>query len=178
MSHVFVSYARADRQRVLGYVKHLRSAGFVVRWDDDLSGQDYDEQLKQWISEAGAAIIFWSMTSITRSAVRSELNYVDVKKVINVRIDPIDPQSVPLKANTRNLIDLSCPDEAGRTEGLLKLVAYCGELAARITPRESPAPAEGKVPPSQQAPQIGSISVGTNPGVIAGTIIGPVRTGR
>jgi hypothetical protein len=184
MSHIFVSYARADRERVRTYVARLESAGFVVRWDENLRAQEFDDQLKEWIRDAGAVVIFWSMTSIGRNAVRAELNYVDIAKVINVRIDPIDSLSLPLKANTRNVIDLSCPGEAEICNGILKLVADCAELTGHSPPPQEDSeppddnvPLDGRGSAPGQASHIGSIKIRDNSG-IAGVVIGPVRIGK
>jgi hypothetical protein len=179
VSHVFVSYARVDQVRVERYVDKLKASGFAIRWDKDLRGQPFDAQIKQWIEEAGAVVAFWSSTAIRRDFVLGELNYANVRKVVNVRIDPIALDSIPLKLNTLDVIDLSTADITWQSDGLLKLVARCAELLGIQVPRQ-PGPvvqknSEGEAMP----PQAGnSYSVGINYGVVANTINGSVKTGR
>jgi hypothetical protein len=176
---VFVSYARVDQVRVERYVDKLKASGFAVRWDKDLRGQPFDVQIKQWIEEASAVVAFWSSTAIRRDFVLGELNYADVRKIVNVRIDPIALDSIPLRLNTLDVIDLSTADITWQSDGLLKLVARCAELLGIQAPRP-PGPAEQKNNADEaMPPQAGnSYSVGTNYGVVANTINGSVKTGR
>jgi len=180
VSHVFVSYAHADRERVRRYVERLKSSGFIVRWDDDLRGQPFDKQLKQWIEEADAIVIFWSLTSIKRNFVQSELHHANISKVISVRIDPIDPKSIPLESNILNIIDLSTSGESGISDGILKLVARCAELIKENCappPQDAETNSEDRAREPPQPAGSPLISVGANVGVVAHTIVGPVRTG-
>lgn len=176
MSHVFVSYARADYARVARYVERLRSSGFLVRWDEDLRGQAIDAQLKQWIDEASAIVVFWSFAATSRNFVLAEVNHADISRVVNVQIDPIDLKSIPLKANTRNVIDLSASNSLQDSDGLLKLIARCAELSGI-----APAPGHrdrqdnsDAAAPVRSAP---SFVVGVNNGIVADTISGPITFG-
>lgn len=181
MSHVFVSYARADREKVGRYVERLEAEGFVVRWDKNLKGQRFNAQLKQWIEEAAAFVIFWSSASIQSDFVEAELNYADIEKVVSVSVDPIDARSIPLKANTLDIIDLSVDGTDRNEEGISKLVARCGELMGRTArPRDVEGdPSERASVDLSESPRPTSITVNENKGgVVAGNITGPVKIDR
>jgi hypothetical protein len=177
MSHVFVSYARADQARVRSFVEQLESSGFMVRWDQDLRGHAFDQRLKQWIDEASAIVVFWSSNSIGSNYVGAELNYANINKVISVRIDPIDPRSIPLKANTLDIIDLATPDHAGTSAGILKLAARCAELSQGGPPQATMDAGRASSHEVNRSQPTTSISVQNNKGVVAHTIHGPIRIG-
>lgn len=189
MSDVFVSYARVDQARVRRYVDRLRASGFSVKWDEDLRGQPFDSQIKRWIEKASVVVAFWSSTSVRREFVLGELNHADIQKIINVRIDPIASDLIPLRLNCLDIIDLSTSDVASDSDGVLKLIARCAEICG-VEASQTSEPPEPKAGVSEAVRQQAgvSISVGTNNGtvaneihnhgVIANTIHGSLKTGR
>jgi hypothetical protein len=158
------------------YVERLEASGLAVKWDRNLHGQAFDAQLKQWIDEASAIVVFWSSTSTTRAFVQGEVNYSNIAKIVNVRIDPIDVRSIPLQMNTLDVIDLSTSDSLQDSEGLLKLIARCAELCGIALGRPSAhIDRNSGVEATASRQAEASIVVTTNDGgVVAGTINGPV----
>lgn len=72
-SYVFVSYAREDAEVVAFLVRALEERGISFRSDRDIAvGEAWQEQLKQWLNDAGAVLVVWSPHSLTSANVISE----------------------------------------------------------------------------------------------------------
>ena len=71
--HVFVSYARADRERVAPIVAALEARGRSVWWDHHLAGgAAFAKEIEAALRSAAAVIVVWSPTSIHSDWVRDE----------------------------------------------------------------------------------------------------------
>jgi adenylate cyclase len=73
MADIFVSYARADRERVTPLVKALESEGWSVWWDPEIApGQEFDRLIAEELRRARAAVVVWTPTSVNSRWVRGE----------------------------------------------------------------------------------------------------------
>ena len=63
---IFLSYANADRERVVSLVAALESEGMDVWWDQEIPrGQNFNRVIEAALRQAKCAIVVWSATSIT-----------------------------------------------------------------------------------------------------------------
>jgi adenylate cyclase len=73
MADVFISYARADRERAAPLVAALEAEGWSVWWDPEISpGQEFDSLIAQELERARAVIVVWTPTSVASRWVRGE----------------------------------------------------------------------------------------------------------
>jgi hypothetical protein len=93
MSDVFVSYKRADRDRVEPICECLRQAGLSVWWDTELEGGEaWRERIEAELREARCVLVVWSQISVAASFVRDEAAYGAEREVLlPVRIDRVRP---------------------------------------------------------------------------------------
>jgi len=75
MSHIFISYARKDKEFAKDLAQALENRGFSVWWDWDLiGGTNYRERIREAINEAQKAIVLWSQNSVASGFVIDEAN--------------------------------------------------------------------------------------------------------
>jgi len=73
MSDIFVSYARADFERVKLLAEILARRGWSVWWDQAiLAGKPFDEIIEKALSKAYCAIVLWTRASVQSQWVRAE----------------------------------------------------------------------------------------------------------
>ncbi len=100
MADVFVSYARADRDRVAPLVAAIVAKGWSVWWDPDITpGQEFDDQIDAEIDAAKAVMVVWTPTSVTSRWVRGEAREAaDRGILVPVRFDnarlPMDVRAI------------------------------------------------------------------------------------
>src|SRR5579862_8770872 len=105
MADVFVSYARADRDRVVPLVKALESEGWSVWWDPEISpGQEFDRLIAEELRRARAAVVVWTPTSVNSRWVRGEAREAADRGVLTpVRFENAD---LPLDLRAIHTTDL------------------------------------------------------------------------
>lgn len=106
MSHIFISYASDDRERVLPLVEALEDDGFTVWWDRAINpGPSFDREIERAVDSADCMIVLWSSRSIESEWVRSEVEEGVRKNIlIPAMIEPVMP---PLAYRRRQAADLS-----------------------------------------------------------------------
>src|SRR5579863_1304026 len=73
MADLFVSYARADRERVTPLVAALEAEGWSVWWDPEIApGQEFDRLINDELESARAVVVAWTPTSVVSRWVRGE----------------------------------------------------------------------------------------------------------
>ncbi len=73
MSHIFLSYSRADRPIAQVIAEALEAEGFSVWWDKVLrAGQTYDEVTENMLRDSAVVVVLWSQTSVKSKWVRAE----------------------------------------------------------------------------------------------------------
>jgi hypothetical protein len=73
MADIFISYARADRDKVRPIAKALEDKGWSVWWDARIrSGEAFDRVIEKALAEARCVIVVWSANSVESDWVRAE----------------------------------------------------------------------------------------------------------
>ncbi|MGH8290076.1 MAG: TIR domain-containing protein [Steroidobacteraceae bacterium] len=100
MADVFVSYARADKARVVPLVAAIEAKGWSVWWDPEISpGQEFDDQIDSELVAAKAVLVVWTPTSVISRWVRGEAREAAERGIlVPVRFDqarlPIDVRAI------------------------------------------------------------------------------------
>lgn len=150
---IFVSYARADRERVLPMIGALEAPDCRVFWDHDIPpGWTWDEYIGAQLEEATVVLVVWSKESISSEFVRTEASRARRRRaLVPVRIDDIDPPVEFERVHAADLIDWTRAPQAVLPEALRLEVAR--RLAAAGRPAEPPAIVRDSsvVPPQKSA---------------------------
>ena len=93
MSSIFISYKKADKDRVTRIVEGLRAEGLDPWWDQDIgAGHSWDETIKARMEGARCIVAVWSSLSVTAPWVKEEAGHGKARGIlVPVRIDDIDP---------------------------------------------------------------------------------------
>lgn len=90
MADIFVSYAHEDRDWVALFTERLHAiGGWDIWWDRTiLPGEEFEEVIQRELSEAGRAIVVWSVHSVDSRWVRAEAGDAAHRQVlVPIRID-------------------------------------------------------------------------------------------
>lgn len=102
---VFLSYSRADQERVRVLVEALERAGLQVWWDDQIEGgAAYAKAIETALQASDAVIVAWSAHSVGSDWVLDESAHGrDMKKLVPLSLDGTEPplgfrqyQAIPL----------------------------------------------------------------------------------
>ena len=128
MSHVFISYARADEPLAGMVADYLREDGFEVWRDDELPAhRAYAEVIEERIQGAKAVIVLWSAEAAKSQWVRAEADTArTAHKLIQAGLDGTPP---PMPFNQIQCADLKAWDGQRTAPGWRKLLASVSELA-------------------------------------------------
>jgi formylglycine-generating enzyme required for sulfatase activity len=93
MADIFISYSRADRDRVEPLAAALQAEGWSIWWDTRLrAGEQWDDVIEREIKAARCVLVVWSATSVTRQWVKEEARFGLSRGIlVPVRIDAVDP---------------------------------------------------------------------------------------
>lgn len=137
MADIFISYARADRDRIEKLAAALEAEGYSVWWDRNIvGGDDFAADIERELDAAKAVIVGWSDAGSKSKWVKDEASIgADAGKMIAVSLDGADP---PIGYRQYHCIDLK--NWKGSTEeGAFVDVARAAE--ARIKGEAPPASA-------------------------------------
>src|SRR5262245_52749562 len=97
MADIFISYSKADRDKVVMLAAYLESEGWTVWWDSSLtSGDTYRDEIMKQLTAARAVIVVWTQTSIKSDFVRAEAGQAKAQaKLIPVK-DGVNYGDIPL----------------------------------------------------------------------------------
>jgi hypothetical protein len=89
MAEIFLSYSRANRDRVRGVNQGLEAGGYSVWWDGRLNASDdYAMLIEQEIDAANCVVVAWSETARQSLWVRAEANEgLDAGKLVQINLD-------------------------------------------------------------------------------------------
>src|SRR5262249_42865112 len=109
MADVFISYSKADRDKVVILAAYLESEGWTVWWDSSLtSGDPYRDEIMRQLSAARAGIVGWTETSVKSDFVRAEAGQAKAQgKLIPVRDDNVNYGDIPLPFGEMHTEDLA-----------------------------------------------------------------------
>ncbi|MEJ2516160.1 MAG: TIR domain-containing protein [Gammaproteobacteria bacterium] len=157
MADVFVSYARADRDRVAPLVAAIVAKGWSVWWDPEITpGQEFDDQIDAEIDAAKAVMVVWTPTSVASRWVRGEAREAaDRGILVPVRFDnarlPMDVRAI----HTTDLDDWNEDPSSGPAREFLHAL---GAMIARA-PTRAVSAAPGVTPESDKPSPMFSICV-------------------
>ncbi|HYD11835.1 MAG TPA: toll/interleukin-1 receptor domain-containing protein [Allosphingosinicella sp.] len=106
MAEVFVSYSRANRDRIVTVSDALEESGYSVWWDRSLNpGDDYAILIEEQINAAPCVVVAWSETARQSLWVRAEANEaLDAGKLVQISLDRT---KLPLPFSALNFLDFS-----------------------------------------------------------------------
>jgi hypothetical protein len=106
MAEVFVSYSRANRDRINGLSDALETSGYSVWWDRSLTaGADYAMVIEEQIDAAPCVVVAWSQTARQSLWVRAEANEaLDAGKLVQINLDNA---RLPLPFTMLHFLDFS-----------------------------------------------------------------------
>lgn len=106
MADVFVSYSRANRDRIVAVSDNLEESGYSVWWDRALApGDDYALLIEAQIDAAPCVVVAWSETARQSLWVRAEANEaLDAGKLVQINLDRT---RLPLPFSALNFVDFS-----------------------------------------------------------------------
>lgn len=106
MPDVFISYARADRDKVRLIAHGLMAEGFDVWWDPAIKpGKKWNDAIRRALDNAAAVVTAWSPKSVKSDWVVAETTHGNARKaVVPVMIKPCTP---PIPYNMIQTADLS-----------------------------------------------------------------------
>ena len=158
MTDVFISYSRADKERVAQLASAIEAEGYDVWWDEELPPHmSYGDVITDKIENAKAAVVVWSADASKSEWVRAEADAArNHKKLIQTALADIIP---PLPFNQIQCADLSDwqgeEDHPGWRKVKQSLVALCGAREANIAAEPvvaapPPPPALSRGPPGKR----------------------------
>jgi adenylate cyclase len=148
MADLFVSYARADRERVAPLVSALEGEGWSVWWDPEIApGQEFDSLIAEQLEKARAVVVAWTPSSVSSRWVRGEARVaadrgvlapvrfdnavlpIDLRAIHTTDLDgwkglATDPAFQDLARAIRSLLnesDAPAPDNSGAASGRLSI---------------------------------------------------------
>jgi hypothetical protein len=108
MADIFISYSKADRDKVVLLAAYLEAEGWSVWWDTNLAvGTQYRDEIMRELSAARAVIVLWTKNSVSSDFVRAEAGRAKAhSKLIPVKDADIGYSDIPLpfgEIHTENL---------------------------------------------------------------------------
>lgn len=103
---VFISYSRADRDRVRLLKEEIRRLGISVWMDEEIEpGTEFQREIEQALHSSGCVLVAWTKGSVASDWVRAEATAgFNKQRLISVRLDDVQ---VPLPFNLHDVVDLT-----------------------------------------------------------------------
>jgi hypothetical protein len=107
MAHLFLSYAREDRECAELLANALTDRGWTVWWDRQLQvGRSFSQVIEQELDRARCVIVLWSSNAVTSEWVQNEASEAMRRKVlVPVRIEDVRPPLEFRRLHTADLLD-------------------------------------------------------------------------
>lgn len=163
MSDIFISYARADRQRAAMFATAFERRGWSVWWDREIPpGRAFDDVIEEALDAARCVVVLWSQASAASSWVRNEAGDAMQRKLLIPAL--IEPGiKIPLEFRRLQAADLSQwqGEESSEFRQFCDAIAQhlrspgstpAPTLVPRAVPQASPAPAPASVPTPMPPP--------------------------
>ncbi|WP_169829199.1 TIR domain-containing protein [Tsuneonella mangrovi] len=106
MSEIFLSYARADRERIASLAAALEAQGSSVWWDRLIEGgSEFAAVIEEQLEAASYIIVAWSQHSLHSHWVRDEAEYARTQgKLVPISLDGVLP---PMGFRQMHALDFS-----------------------------------------------------------------------
>jgi TolB-like protein len=126
--HIFISYARADRERVEPIVAALQARGRRVWWDSHLAGGSaYAREIEAALRSAEAIIVVWSQASVHSDWVRDEASVgLELSRLAPVSLDDTPAPLGFGQFHTINLADWNGSASAPQIDQLVRAIEGAG----------------------------------------------------
>ena len=140
MADVFISYARADRERIEYIVDGLEADGFSVWWDSSAQGGGPpDRGIEQHIAEASCVVVAWSGASINRRWVRNHARQgVERDIFVPVLLADVTPPVEFRDVATENLTGWTGDTNDPRWQ------SFVSAVQAKAAPHHAPSPSSSE----------------------------------
>jgi len=126
----FVSYRRADLDRVAPVIEDVRSQGWRLWYDDEIAGaSEWNAVLEQRLAACSGVLLFLSQRAVDSKYVRRELQFADTldKPIICVQIELAELRhGLGLLLSQYQRISHGAPDFPGRLEEALTRIVSAG----------------------------------------------------
>jgi hypothetical protein len=170
MSDIFISYARADREKAELLARAFSKKGWSVWWDREIPpGQAFDETIENVLSSARCVLVLWSANSVASRWVKTEAAEGAARGILvpvlieNVKI-PLEFRRIEAADLSRWRNDFSDPE----FEQLLRTVAGLVEGSAAARPKQIAIAIEA---PSSRRWNMPSVLAGVAIGVISSSAL-------
>ena len=140
MSDIFISYARADKEKAELLANAFSQKGWSVWWDREIPpGKSFDETIENALSSARCVVVLWSKTSVSSRWVKTEAAEGAERGILVPAL--IDNVKIPLEFKRIEAADLS--DWQGESshrefDQLMRIVAGMVDGSAPVQPRQIP----------------------------------------
>jgi hypothetical protein len=140
MSDIFISYARADREKAGRLAGAFSQKGWSVWWDREIPpGQSFDETIETALAAARCVVVLWSASSVASRWVKTEAaegaeRGILVPVLIEAVKIPLEFKRIEAADLSRWQSDLSDPE----FEQLMRTVAALIEGKAPVRPKQIP----------------------------------------
>jgi hypothetical protein len=157
MTDVFISYARADRNRVRLIAHGLAAEGFAVWWDPEIKpGKKWNDAIRRALDNAAAVVTVWSPKSVKSDWVVAETTHGNARKaLVPVTIKDCSP---PIPYNMIQSADLTRwkgDADDGEWMAVLRQVRALVEAKRRLV-AGAPPPGEAHGAESRLGPAVGA----------------------
>jgi hypothetical protein len=138
MGDIFISYARADKEKAELLAKAFSRKGLSVWWDREIPpGKSFDETIENALSSARCVVVLWSKTSVSSRWVKTEAAEGAERGILVPVL--IDNVKIPLEFKRIEAADLSDwqGDSSHREfDQLVRTVAGMVDGSAPVRPRQ------------------------------------------
>jgi hypothetical protein len=109
MAEIFLSYSNKDRQRVQPVRDAFAAQGFDIFWDlQTPPGVDWDTWIRQHLTRAKCAVVFWSQNSVASDNVRHEATVAKQQgKLVPVLLETLTADQFPMGLYSTQAADIS-----------------------------------------------------------------------
>ena len=130
MSDIFISYARADKEKAELLANAFSRKGWSVWWDREIPpGKSFDETIENALSSARCVVVLWSKTSVSSRWVKTEAAEGAERGILVPAL--IDNVKIPLEFKRIEAADLSPVRQRSvpqmRLPACLRIDADCDE---------------------------------------------------
>jgi TolB-like protein len=167
---VFLSYARADKDRAVTLVQALQAAGLEVWWDTLIEGgAEFARTIEAALHTCDAVVVVWSRASVGSDWVLDEAaKGRDLRKLVPVSLDGIEP---PMGFRRYHSINLAGWDGGTQSPEVQAVVRGVMALDGRSSPAPVPVHTSSAAPPSTSRRRLLVAAAGVAIAGVAGALV-------
>jgi formylglycine-generating enzyme required for sulfatase activity len=145
VGHIFLSYAREDRERVAVIASALTAKGWKVWWDRDNlhPGESFRREIDKAIKAASCVVVFWSEHSVDSDWVIEEAN--EGKKLNKLLSILLDKGRLPFGFGRIQYADFASWDGDPNHKAFQRILTYLDTYTAKPDAKESTSDRQGWV---------------------------------